>query len=134
MQADDIEEFADPCADVALALDQVEGADRFGDDGIDPETRVEARIGILKNHLDAAAQFLTRLRLSGVGHRYAVDDDFAGAWRQQAYDHPRDRGLARTGFADQRKGLAAPDIEGHAVDGFQKFEMAAFEHAIEPRL
>ena len=26
-----------------------------------------------------------------------------------------------------------PDVEGDAVDGLEKFEMAAFEHAIEPR-
>ena len=45
MQADEAQQFADPCADVALALDQVEGADRLGDDGIDPEARVEAGIG-----------------------------------------------------------------------------------------
>ena len=60
--------------------------------------------------------------------------DFARARRQQSDHHPRDRGLAGAGFADQRKGLALADVEGDAVDGLQKFEMAAFEHAVEPRL
>ncbi len=45
MQPDQAEEFADPRPDIALALDQIEGADWFGDDGIDPEARVEAGIG-----------------------------------------------------------------------------------------
>ena len=57
------QQFADARADVALALDQVEGADRLGDDGIDPEARIEAGIGVLEDHLDAAAQLLPRLRL-----------------------------------------------------------------------
>ena len=37
MQADQVQQFADARLDVALALDQVEGADRLGDDGIDPQ-------------------------------------------------------------------------------------------------
>ena len=128
------QQFADAGADVALALDQVEGADRLGDDGVDPEARIEARIGILEDHLDAAAQPLPRLRLPRIRHRDAVDHDLARARRQQADDHARDRGLARAGFADERKGLALPDVEGDAVDRLQEFQMAAFEHAVEPRL
>ena len=133
VQADQAQQFADARLDVALALDQVEGADRLGDDGIDPEARVEARIGILEDHLDAAAQLPARLRLPGVAHRDAVDDDFARGRRQQPDHHARHGGFARTGFADQRKGLALGDVEGHAVDRFQKFEMAAFQHPVEPR-
>src|ERR1700693_2932570 len=37
MQADQAEQFADARGDVALALDQVEGADRLGHDGVDPK-------------------------------------------------------------------------------------------------
>src|SRR5207244_11768302 len=33
---------------------------------------------------------------------------------------------------DQRKGLAALDVEGDAVDGFEEFEVAALDHAVEP--
>ena len=61
VQADQVQQFADAILDVALALDQIEGANRLGDDGIDPKARVEARIGVLENHLDAAAQTLARL-------------------------------------------------------------------------
>src|ERR1700694_287086 len=46
------------------------------------KARVEARIGVLEDHLDAAAQTLARLQLSGLAHRNAVDDDFARGWRQ----------------------------------------------------
>ena len=66
MQADQAQQFADARPDIALALDQVEGADRLGDDGIDPQARIEARIGVLEDHLDAAAQALARLRLPRV--------------------------------------------------------------------
>ena len=65
MQADQVEQLADSRLDVALALDQIEGADRLGDDGIDPKPRVEAGIGVLEDHLDAAAQLLARLGLLG---------------------------------------------------------------------
>ena len=134
MQADQSEQLADAIPDLALALDQVEGADRLGDDGVDPEARVEAGVGVLEHHLDAAAQPLAHLRLLRVGHRDAVDHDLARGRRQQADHHARDRGLARAGFADEREGLALPDVEGDAVDRLEIFEMAAFEHAVEPRL
>ncbi len=64
VQSDQIQQFAHPAHDVALAFDKIEGADRLGDDGVHPQPRVEARIGILKDHLDAAAQVLARLRLA----------------------------------------------------------------------
>ncbi|MGY3293184.1 hypothetical protein ACVWWP_006251 [Bradyrhizobium sp. LM3.6] len=131
---DKAEKLSDARLDVALALDQVESADRLGDDGVDPEARVQARIGILKDHLDAAAQLSPSRRLPRVGHRDAVDQDVAGARRQQADDHPRHRGLARAGLSDQCKSLALPDVEGDAVDGLEIFEMAALEHAVEPGL
>ena len=34
---------------------QAEGADRLGDDAVDPPARIEARIGVLEDHLDAPA-------------------------------------------------------------------------------
>ena len=77
---------------------------------------------------------LARLQLPGVAHRNAVDDHFARGRRQQPDHHAGDGGLSRTGFADQRKGLALGDVEGHAVDRFQEFQMAALEHPVEPRL
>src|SRR5205823_2341957 len=114
VQADQAQQLADPVLDVAFALYEVERADRLGHDGIDPEARIEARIRVLKDHLDAAAQPLARVRLSGIRHRHAVDHDFARAWRQQSHDHPGDRGLSGAGLADERKGLAPPDIDGYA--------------------
>src|SRR6185437_11646988 len=134
MQADERKQLADAIPDRPLAFDQVEGAYRLGHDGIDPKTRVEARIGILEYHLDAAAQPLTCLRLLRIGHGDAVDHDLARGWRQQPDHHARHRSLARAGFNDERKGLALPDVEADAVDGLEVFEMAAFQHAIQPRL
>ena len=134
MQADQGQQLADAVLDLPLALDQAEGTDRLGDNGIDSEARVEARIGVLEHHLDTAPQQLAGLRLSGIGHRHAVDDHLAGARRQEPDDHARHRGLAGAGFADQRKGLALLDVEGDAVDRLEVLGMTAFEHAVEPRL
>src|SRR5216684_3342932 len=134
VQADQVQELADPRLNIALALQQIESADRFGDDGIDPKTRVEARIGILENHLNAAAQVLASLQLPGVAHRNAVDDHFARTRRQQPDDHSGDRGLTGAGFADEGKSLAFGDVEGDTVDRFQELQMAAFKHPVQPRL
>src|SRR6202023_197229 len=82
VQADQGQEFADPRLNVVLALDQIEGSDRLGNNGIDPKPRVEARIGVPEDNLNAAAQPPTRLRLPGVGHRNPVDDHLAGGRRQ----------------------------------------------------
>src|SRR5262249_44548811 len=90
--------------------------------------------GVLKDHLDTPAQASARLRLPRVGHRDAVDDHIARAWRQKANHHARHRGLAGAGFADQRKSFALPDVEGDAVDRLEILEMAALDHAVEPRL
>src|SRR5579872_538474 len=77
MQANEAKQFADSRANVGFALDQIESADGFCYDGIDPKPWIEARIGVLENHLDAAAQLLPRLRLARIGHRDAVDDNVA---------------------------------------------------------
>ena len=45
-----------------------------------------------------------------------------------------DGGFSGTGFADQCEGLAFGDVETDVVDGFQKFQMPAFEDTVEPRL
>jgi hypothetical protein len=82
MQADQGQQLADAVLDLPLALDQAEGTDRLGDDGIDPKARIEARIRVLENHLDAAAQAPPCLALPRIGHRYAVDRDFARTRRQ----------------------------------------------------
>jgi hypothetical protein len=134
MQADQAKEFADAIPDLAVALDQVEGADRLGDDGVDPKARVERGIGVLEDHLDAAAQTAPRLSLLRIRHRHPVDHDIARGRRQQADHHACDRGFAGPGFADEREGLALPDVEGDAVDRFEIFEVPAFDHAIEPGL
>ncbi len=132
MQPDQIEQLADARLNVALALDQIEGADRLGDNGVDPKARVEARIGILEDHLDAPAQPAAGLDLARIAHGNAVDHHFARGRRQQPDHHAGNGGFTGAGFADQRKGLALGDVEGHAVDRLQEFEMAAFQHPVEP--
>jgi hypothetical protein len=42
-----------------------------------------------------------------------------------AGDHPSDRGLARSGFADQTKGLTWKNVEIYAIDGHDRFPTPA---------
>ena len=63
-------------------------------------------------------------------HRATGD---VGAAAGVAEQRQRRRGLAGAGLADQREGLALSDLEADAIDRLQELEMAAFEHAVEPR-
>src|SRR5258708_9842045 len=48
----------------------------------------------------------------------AIVQDGARAGFEQKHQRTADRGLARPGFADDAKGLAAADVETDAIDGF----------------
>jgi hypothetical protein len=134
VQPDQGQELAHPVHDLALALDEVEGADRLRHDPVDPPARVQRRVRVLEDHLDTAAQLLARGGLGGIRHGHAVDGHLAARGGQQAHHHAGHRGFPRAGFTDQREGLAFRDVEGDAVDGFQVLLLAALQHPVEPGL
>ncbi|MDT4863574.1 hypothetical protein FQZ97_982870 [compost metagenome] len=106
---------ADVVVEVAVA-DQAMDASRFAHDLVHAQTRVEAGVGVLENHLHAQARGVS---LGGVhvGRAHAVDADLAARGRQQARRDAAQRGLAAAGFADQADHFAGPDHQVHVVDG-----------------
>ena len=56
IEADQLQQLADLPRDLGGALRDAEGADRLGDDVERAPARIEAGVGVLEHHLDAAAQ------------------------------------------------------------------------------
>ncbi len=92
--------------------------------------RIQAGIGVLKNHLDASlqraalcprqtrVQILTiKMHLAATG---AIEPD------QQA----RNRALAAAGLTHQRQCLAPFNREAHAIDRVQELPWFAFKHTV----
>ena len=123
------------CADdLGGLLRDAEGAHRLGDDVERAPARIEAGVGVLEHHLDAAAQAAAVRVVLRIAHRHAVDDDFAGGRRDQADHHLGDGRFSRAGFADQREGLAPVDRERHLGGGREQPARQPLGHAVEPGL
>ena len=94
--------------------------------------RVEAGIGVLKNHLDAPAQS------QGVapGKRgvrvLAVKLHLAPAGLVQTHQQTRHRAFAAARLAHQGHGFAAWDGKVNPIDRVQPLTRLALEHAVEP--
>src|SRR5215472_13327908 len=79
--------------------------------------RIKACVRILKDDLylapsaPAVAPGSSRLRPIGAAGR-----DRPAGWALETHDHPRDRGLAGAGLADDRHRPARGDLEAHIVD------------------
>ena len=100
IEPDEPQQVGDLDRDLAPGGKQAERADRLGDDVAGLPSRIEARVGVLEDHLDAPAQPLTLGVPRGIVHRYVVDHDVAGGRREQSDRELGDRRLARPGFAD----------------------------------
>src|SRR4051794_14470120 len=89
---------------------------RFADGIADREPRVERRVRVLKDHLDALAdpaQIATRK-----GQQVAAVQDDAPSFRLGETDHAaRQGGLATTGLADNPQHLTSRHRDGNPVDG-----------------
>ena len=81
-----------------------------------PHAWVERAVGILEDHLHAAAQG-TQLRLRRVRDVDAVEPDLAGVGFDQANDHPGERRLPATALADDAERLARPQAQRRVLDG-----------------
>src|SRR5689334_16749378 len=94
VEADQAQQLADAVLDLGAIFRQPEGLDRVGDDAIDTPARIEAGVGVLKNHLQPASQLLALACPRRRPHVDAIDADTAGGRRQQPHDHARHRRLA----------------------------------------
>ena len=139
-------DLAEQLADQRLALRLVgEAVDEraLADDLADRHARVEARVRILEDHLQVAADglhlafdgstdFLPALRSSAVGTSkidLAVERHAPGRRRQEPEDDLAERRLAAAGLPDEAERLAAADVEGHAVDGADRADRRRAEQA-----
>ncbi len=78
--------------------------------------RIQRTVRVLEDRLHPPAE-LEELLAFQAGSVHAVEDDLALGGALQLKDHLCNRGLARTGLANNRGGGATLDVEAHAVDG-----------------
>jgi hypothetical protein len=64
---------------------------------------------------------------------FGVEDDIPGRRAIEPDDAPRNRSLAATRLANQRKGLAAPDCEADAVQRLYRDTLLSAQHPFERR-
>src|SRR5207245_9711795 len=88
---------------------------RLGDDVLDAVTGIEGGKRILKNDLQVAAEAAHFTRAGGE-QVAAFEADAAGGGFNQAQDQAAQRAFARSGFANQAKGLAGFDVESDVID------------------
>ena len=105
----------------AIGRQQLLEPDGLGDRRADAIARIERRVGILEDHLDAMAL------LRGVG-----EADRARGRRIEPCDHARERRLAAARLADETERFAATDAKAHAVDRLDRASVAAQGAAKEP--
>ena len=101
---------------------------RLADDLARAHARIERRIGILKDHLQAAS---TRAHRGAVESRdvLAFQRDRAARRFDQAQDRLSGRRLAAAALADEAQRLARREVERHAVDRLHLADLAREQSA-----
>ncbi len=127
VQAHRLEQVLDALL-LLLAAGQLVDGQGLADDAADRHTRVQARVGVLEDHLHfpAEAAKLTALHLRQVG---AFEIDLPGSRAGQLEDCLPGRALAAPRFADEPEGLTAADLEAQAIDGTDISDLALEDHA-----
>ena len=126
----------DACLDFIAIRGQPQHMQGFGDEPGHAPARIQAGVGVLEDHLAAAAQgqpLLGRQACSITTPAIdALEGDASAVRFQQARHHAGNGGLARTGLTDQTEGAAARDGEAHIVDGLQDARGLTREQALQP--
>ena len=117
LQPDQRHELPDPGAD--LAPPPAVGAQRFGDEVEDGQTRVQRRHRVLEDDLDVAAHGAAP-GARDLGGVLGQDDDAARLGRLEVEDLQQRRRLAAAGLPHQGEGLAPAHVEGDARDGVDR--------------
>ena len=107
----------------SLLGDQVVDLHRLGDDVADRHARVQRGVGVLEDHLQVAAH-LAHLATVELRQVLALEDHLAGGRLVELQDGATGRGLAATGLAHQTERLTLLDVEGDAVDGLDRADLA----------
>src|SRR5579875_2405737 len=114
LQPDFERQFDDPLLKRTAARDMIVDK-RLGDDVAHAKARVQRRIGILKDHLQAAA-IGTQLAARQMVNTLAPKADLAGRRFDQFKDRLAGGRFAATRLTDQPEGLARCPVERNAVD------------------
>ena len=116
------------------AIHEAVNACRFAHDFIDAQTRVQARIRVLENHLHGQARSVLFLRRH-VREVATVDQHFAVRWREQTRGDAAQRRFAAAGFTDQTDDFAGLhdqiDLVHGARDRCWLFEPDALQRAAD---
>ncbi len=140
--SDGVEQLRDALP--ALALVETVDGESFGDDAADGHTGIERGVGVLEDHLDAAADLpetaaAERGEVDGafgkggkavfVAGGAGVEPDVAGSGPVELEDGAAGGRLAAARLADEAEGLAVVNGEGEAVDGLDGGDLSLNEDA-----
>ena len=117
LQAHALHQLAHAVVDVLCVHALV--AQRLADDAGHGHAGVQRRVGILEDHLHAAAVGQHLLFIKGCDVR-AVQQNLARRGLVQAHDGAADGGLSAAGLAHQAEGLARIEVEADVVHGLER--------------
>ena len=127
------EELGDALVARRCGLHESERAHGFRDDVAHAPARIQARVGVLEDHLEAPPQVQHFRAARDLAEIDAVEDDRTAGGLVEAADETRDRRLAAARFAHERERVAALDREAHAIDRAQELPRRALDDTVEPR-
>jgi hypothetical protein len=114
LQADHVHHPGDLGAPLARAAEAVD-AQPLADTVADRRARVQARVRVLEDDLDAPPVGLQRATAQR-GHILPVEPDGPRGRFDEPQQQPPDRGLAAARLPDEAERLTALDVEAHTVD------------------
>ncbi|MHC3926357.1 hypothetical protein ACMZ4W_01459 [Brevundimonas naejangsanensis] len=123
VQAHAVQHFIDPAAGLGGAGAGVQQVEVLGHQIADLPARIEAAVGVLKHHLDVAADGLQGGAARG-GDVAALDPDAARLRRLQREDGAQQGGLAAAAFADQTDAFTGLDRQADLIDGAEGLGLA----------
>ena len=100
---------------------------RLRDDVFGPHPRIERRVRVLKDHLEAPPA-LTQSAFIEPAQVLAFEKNLARGRLNQLQDGAAQGRFPRSAFTDHAESLSAPHLEAHAVDGFDGPHLA-LQHA-----
>ena len=106
--------------------------ERLTNDVFHQPARVQAGVGVLEDHLDAAAHGLGISAFEGGVGVLPIKSEATARGVVQAHQQAGHGALATAGFAHQGQRLALLDLEAHTVHSVQQRAGFSFQHAVEP--
>ena len=132
VEADEREQLADPVRSPRLAFAQAVQSDRLTERIADAHARIQAGIGILEDHLDAASRPPQRLRIEHA-EIFTTEEHRSARGFHQPQDGSPHRGLSAAAFPDKAQRFATSYGEAHAINGLDGADAALDEKTLGDR-